>query len=110
MYLLRVWFDRSDEGVEDAIHDSSAMRRFMDLDCPDATTLLNVRHLLEASKVEAKLFGAQSEIFEREEWIMRCGSIVDASIIAAPSSTKNASSTRDPQMHQTTKGNQWYSG
>ena len=113
MYLLQVWFNLSDEGVEDAIYDSYAMRRFMDLDfaieqVPDATTLLHFRHLLEARKVGEKLFAAQTEIFESEGWIMRGGSIIDATIIAAPSSTKNASSTRDPEMHQTKKGNQWY--
>jgi transposase, IS5 family len=115
MYLLQVWFNLSDEGVEDAIYDSYATRRFMDLDfaieqVPDATTLLHFRHLLEAHKVGEKLFAAQTEIFESEGWIMRGGSIIDATIIAAPSSTKNASSTRDPEMHQTKKGNQWYFG
>ena len=115
MYLLQVWFNLSDEGVEDAIYYSYAMRRFMDLDfaieqVPDATTLLHFRHLLEARKVGEKLFAAQTEIFESEGWIMRGGSIIDATIIAAPSSTKNASSTRDPEMHQTKKGNQWYFG
>lgn len=112
MYLLQVWFNLSNEGVEDAIYDFYAMRRFMDLDfaieqVPDATTLLHFRHLLEAHKVGEKLFGAQTDIFEREGWIMRGGSIIDATIIAAPSSTKNASSTRDPEMHQTKKGSQW---
>ena len=115
MYLLQAWFSLSDEGVEDAIYDSYAMRRFMRLDfaleqVPDATTLLHFRHLLEEHKLGEKLFAAQSEIFEREGWIMRGGSIVDATIIAAPSSTKNATGTRDPQMHQTRKGNQWYFG
>ncbi|MGB8382934.1 MAG: IS5 family transposase [Dermatophilaceae bacterium] len=115
MYLLQVWFSLSDEGVEEAIYDSYAMRRFMGLDfaveqVPDATTLLHFRHLLEKHQVGAKLFEAQNEIFEAEGWIMRGGSIVDATIIAAPSSTKNATGTRDPQMHQTKKGNQWYFG
>jgi IS5 family transposase len=115
MYLLQVWFSLSDEGVEDAIYDSYAMRRFMRLDfaveqVPDATTLLHFRHLLEKHKLGQKLFAAQNEIFERQGWIMRGGSIVDATIIAAPSSTKNATGTRDPQMHQTRKGQQWYFG
>jgi IS5 family transposase len=115
MYLLQVWFSLSDEGVEEAIYDSYAMRRFMGLDfaveqVPDATTLLHFRHLLEKHQVGAKLFEAQNEIFEAEGWIMRGGSIVDATIIAAPSSTKNATGTRDPEMHQTKKGNQWYFG
>lgn len=115
MYLLQVWFSLSDEGVEDAIYDSYAMRKFMGLDfaveqVPDATTLLAFRHLLEEYKLGEKLFAAQNEIFEEQGWIMRGGSIVDATIIAAPSSTKNATGTRDPEMHQTKKGNQWYFG
>jgi IS5 family transposase len=115
MYLLQVWFSLSDEGVEDAIYDSYAMRAFMGLDfvveqVPDATTLLHFRHLLEKHKLGEKLFESQNEIFEAEGWIMRGGSIVDATIIAAPSSTKNATGTRDPEMHQTKKGNQWYFG
>jgi IS5 family transposase len=115
MYLLQVWFNLSDEGVEDAIYDSYAMRRFMGLDfgveqVPDATTLLHFRHLLEEHKLGEKLLDAQNEIFKREGWIMNGGSIVDATIIAAPSSTKNAGGERDPEMHQTKKGNQWHFG
>jgi IS5 family transposase len=115
MYLLQVWFSLSDEGVEEAIYDSYAMRRFLGLDfvveqVPDATTLLAFRHLLEKHKLGEKLLEAQNEIFDEQGWIMRGGSIVDATIIAAPSSTKNASGKRDPQMHQTKKGNQWYFG
>lgn len=115
MYLLQVWFSLSDEGVEEAIYDSYAMRRFLGLDfvveqVPDATTLLAFRHLLEKHKLGEKLLEAQDEIFDEQGWIMRGGSIVDATIIAAPSSTKNASGQRDPQMHQTKKGNQWYFG
>ena len=115
MYLLQVWFSLSDEGVEDAVYDSYAMRRFLGLDfaveqVPDATTLLHFRHLLEKHELGEKLFAAQNQIFEDEGWIMRGGSIVDATIIAAPSSTKNATGARDPEMHQTKKGNQWYFG
>jgi transposase, IS5 family len=115
MYLLQIWFNLSDEGVEDAIYDSYAMRRFMGLDfaveqVPDATTLLHFRHLLEEHALGEKLLAAQNEIFDAQGWIMRGGSIVDATIIAAPSSTKNATGTRDPEMHQTRKGNQWYFG
>lgn len=115
MYLLQVWFSLSDEGVEEAVYDSYAMRRFMGLDfaveqVPDATTLLHFRHLLEKHQLGQKLFQAQNDIFDEQGWIMRGGSIVDATIIAAPSSTKNASGERDPQMHQTKKGNQWYFG
>jgi IS5 family transposase len=115
MYLLQVWFSLSDEGVEEAIYDSYAMRKFMGLDfvveqVPDATTLLHFRHLLEQHKLGERLFEAQNEIFTEQGWIMRGGSIVDATIIAAPSSTKNASGEREPEMHQTKKGNQWYFG
>jgi IS5 family transposase len=115
MYLLQVWFSLSDEGVEDAIYDSYAMRRFMGLDftveqVPDATTLLHFRHLLEKYKLGEKLFAAQNQTFEQQGWIMRGGSIVDATIIAAPSSTKNVAAERDPEMHQTRKGHQWYFG
>ncbi len=115
MYLLQVWFSLSDEGVEDAIYDSYAMRKFLGLDftteqVPDATTLLHFRHLLEEHRLGEKLFAAQNEIFAEQGWIMRGGSIVDATIIAAPSSTKNAAGDRDPEMHQTRKGQQWYFG
>ncbi|MDQ3274526.1 MAG: IS5 family transposase [Actinomycetota bacterium] len=115
MYLLQAWFSLSDEGVEEAIYDSYAMRKFMALDfaleqVPDATTLLHFRHLLEDHQLGEKLFADQNEIFDAQGWVMRGGSIVDATIIAAPSSTKNATGTRDPEMHQTKKGNQWYFG
>ena len=115
MYLLQAWFSLSDEGVEDAIYDSYAMRRFLGLDftveqVPDATTLLHFRHLLEKHQLGRKLLESQGEIFDEQGWIMRGGTIVDATIIAAPSSTKNASGARDPEMRQTKKGNQWYFG
>ena len=115
MYLLQAWFSLSDEGVEEAIYDSYAMRGFMRLDftveqVPDATTLLHFRHLLEDKNLGAQLFAAQNRLFEEQGWVMRGGSIVDATIIAAPSSTKNAAGARDPEMHQTKKGNQWFFG
>jgi IS5 family transposase len=115
MYLLQVWFSLSDEGVEEAIYDSHAMRRFMRLDfaveqAPDATTLLHFRHLLEKRELGKALFEAQNRLFEENGWVMRGGSVVDATLIAAPSSTKNQDKARDPEMHQTRKGNQWYFG
>ena len=115
MYLLQVWFHLSDEAVEDQINDSYAMRKFMGLDftvaqVPDATTLLHFRHLIETHRLGEAMFAALNRLFEANGWIMRGGSIVDATIIAAPSSTKNATGTRDPEMHQTRKGNQWYFG
>ncbi|WP_415107540.1 IS5 family transposase [Micropruina sp.] len=115
MYLLQVWFNLSDEGVEDQINDSYAMRQFMRLDftvaqVPDATTLLHFRHLLETHELGAAMFQALNRLFDSNGWIMRGGTVVDATLIAAPSSTKNQTGTRDPQMHQTRKGNQWYFG
>mgnify|MGYP000851747328 FL=1 len=115
MYLLQVWFHLSDEGVEDQINDSYAMRQFMRLDfgtqqVPDATTLLHFRHLLEKHRLGEAMFAWLNAKLEADGLIMRGGSIVDATIIAAPSSTKNATGSRDPQMRQTKKGNQWYFG
>jgi transposase, IS5 family len=115
MYLLQVWFHLSDEGVEDAVNDSYAMRQFMGLDftvaqVPDATTLLHFRHLLEEHHLGEAMFETLNLLFETNGWIMRGGSVVDATIIAAPSSTKNRDQARDPAMHQTRKGNQWYFG
>ena len=115
MYLLQVWFHLSDEAVEDQINDSYAMRQFMGLDftvaqVPDATTLLHFRHLLEQHQLGEAMFAALNRLFEANGWIMRGGSVVDATIIAAPSSTKNRGQARDPEMHQTRKGNQWYFG
>lgn len=115
MYLLQVWFNLSDEAVEDAVNDSYAMRQFMGLDfttrqVPDATTLLHFRHLLEKHQLGKAMFDAINRVFEANGWVMRGGTVVDATIIAAPSSTKNAEGARDPAMHQTAKGNQWFFG
>ena len=115
MYLLQCWFNLSDEATEDAIYDSFAMRSFMHLDfsssrVPDATTLLHFRHLLEERGLQEALFDALAEILERSGVMMRGGSIVDATIVEAPSSTKNSSGARDPEMHQVRKGNQWHFG
>ena len=115
MYLLQTWFSLSDEGVEDAIYDSYAMRKFMGIDfmseqVPDATTLLHFRHLMEENKLSEQIFKALKDAMDRSGHIMHGGSIVDATILQAPSSTKNAGKTRDPEMHQTKKGNQWYFG
>lgn len=115
MYLLQVWFHLSDEGVEDQVNDSFAMRQFMRLDfgtqqVPDATTLLHFRHLLEKHKLGEAMFVSLNARLEADGLVMRGGSIVDATIIAAPSSTKNTTGRRDPEMHQTKKGNQWYFG
>lgn len=115
MYLMQNWFKLSDEGVEDAIYDSYAMRSFMHLDfsveqVPDATTLLKFRHLLEKHDIGKKIFADVAERLDRNGLIMHGGTIVDATIVNAPSSTKNREGKRDPEMHQTQKGNQWYHG
>jgi Transposase and inactivated derivatives, IS5 family len=115
MYLLQCWFNLSDEGIEDAIYDSYALRSFMkinfvDEQTPDATTLLNFRHLLERHGIAKKFFQAFNGTLEKCGYLMRGGSIVDATLIRAPSSTKNAKKQRDPEMCQTKKGNQYYFG
>jgi IS5 family transposase len=115
MYLLQSWFHLSDEGVEDAIYDSYAMRCFTGINfaeeqVPDATTLLKFRHLLEAHNIGERLFKHIRGSLESSGLMMRGGTIVDATIISAPSSTKNKEGHRDPEMHQTKKGNQWYFG
>ena len=115
MYLLQCWFNLSDEGVEDAIYDSYAMRKFMGLNfltekVPDATTLLHFRHMLEECRAGEAMFEAINGVLEANGLIMHGGTIVDATIISAPSSTKNQDKARDPEMHQTKKGNEWRFG
>jgi IS5 family transposase len=115
MYFLQIWFSLSDEMVEDLIYDSQAMRRFLGINfleenAPDATTLLKFLHLLEEHKLCEKMFKQLKEILIRNGIIMQEGTIVDATIIAAPSSTKNEKKERDPEMKSTKKGNQWHFG
>lgn len=116
MLLLANWFNLSDEGVEDAIYDSYAFRHFMKVEfnggeqAPDATTLCKFRKLLNEAGIAEKLFNSTHGLLEKEGKIMHGGSIVDASLVDAPSSTKNKKKERDPEMHQTKKGNQWYFG
>lgn len=115
MYLMQNWFNLSDAAMEDTIYDSYAMRSFMHLDfykeqVPDATTLLKFRHLLEEHHIGEQIFADVSSRLEKAGLIMHGGTIVDATIINAPSSTKNKEGKRDPEMHQTKKGNQWYHG
>jgi len=115
MYFLQQWFGLADEAVEDALYDSQSMREFVGLDlsresAPDATTLLKFRRLLEQHRLTAKLFeGINAHLAERG-LLLREGTMVDATIIAAPPSTKNEDKARDPEMHQTKKGNQWHFG
>jgi len=115
MYFIANWFNLSDVACEDALYDVPAFRDFCQFDLgreriPDATTLLNFRHLLEQHDLGAALFAKVGELLLSSGLKLSGGTIVDATIIAAPSSTKNADNTRDPEMHQTKKGNQWYFG
>ncbi len=115
MYIAQNCFGLSDEGIEDALYDSQAIRRFVGIDlgreaAPDATTLLKFRRLLEENNLTAAIFEAINAHLAKRGLLMRQGTIVDATIIAAPSSTKNSTGERDPEMHQTKKGNQWHFG
>ena len=115
MYLLQIWFNLSDEGLEDAIYDSYAMRNFVGINflkeqVPDATTLLKFRHLLEEQRLGEEIFNDIKERLQHAGLMMRGGTIVDATIIHSTASTKNKEGKRDPEMHQTKKGNQWHHG
>ena len=115
VYFIQQWYGLSDEGVEDAITDSQALRRFVGIDlsredAPDATTLLQFRRLLETHRLTEKLFSCINGPLAAQGLLLKEGSIADATILSAPSSTKNREKARDPEMHQTKKGNQWYFG
>src|SRR5260370_3767720 len=115
LYFVQQWYGLADEALEDALYDSQALRGFAGIDLavesvPDATTVLNFRHWLEQHELTKVLFEEVGAMLEERGLLMRQGTIVDATIIAAPPSTKNKSKTRDPEMHQTKKGNQWYFG
>jgi len=115
MYFVQHWFNLADGACEDALLDSTALRRFVgiDLGCervPDATTLLHFRHLLDRHKLGQALFAKVGEVLQAQGLKVGTGTIVDATIIGAPSSTKNRDKKRDPEMHQTKKNEQWYFG
>lgn len=115
MYFIANWFNLADEACEDALYDIAAFRDFCRIDLgregvPDATSLLNFRHLLEEHKLGAAMFAKVGELLQANGLRLSGGTIVDATIIAAPPSTKNADKSRDPEMHQTKKGNQWHFG
>ena len=115
MFLLQTWYTLSDDGIEDEIYDSYAMRKFMHLDftkesVPDATTLCKFRKIIVESGIAQEYFKSVDKFLKEHGFIMRGGTVVDATIIDAPKSTKNADKERDPEMHQTKKGNQWYFG
>ena len=114
IHLMQHWFGLSDPGMEEALYENAPMRAFAGLSLnraiPDETTILNFRHRLEENDLAAAMFERVNQFLSRKGLMLKCGSIVDATIIAAPSSTKNASGERDPEMHQTRKGNQWHFG
>ena len=115
MYFVQHWFNLADAACEDALLDSTALRRFVGIDLgrervPDATTLLKFRRLLEKHKLGEALFAKVGQVLQAQGLKVGTGTIVDATIIGAPSSTKNVQKKRDPEMHQTRKGQQWYYG
>lgn len=115
IYCLQHWFNLSDPAAEEAIYDSRAMRNFVGIDlgnepAPDETTICKFRHLMEKNNLGDQFFHLVNEYLHENGIKISRGTIVDASIISAPSSTKNKEKKRDPEMHQTRKGNQWYFG
>src|ERR1700736_781768 len=114
-YFLQQWFNLSDPGMEEAFYDSPALRRFAGVDlglaaAPDETTILRFRHLLEQHELCGKMLDTVNLYLDSKGIRIGTGTIVDATILAAPSSTKNSTGKRDPEMHQTRKGQQWYFG
>jgi IS5 family transposase len=115
MYCVANWFNLADEACEDALYDVPVFREFCRFDLgreriPDATTLLNFRHLLEEHGLGAAMFAKIGELLLANGMKLSGGTIVDATLIAAPPSTKNQEKSRDPEMHQTKKGNEWHFG
>jgi IS5 family transposase len=115
IYFMQQWYGLSDPAMEDALYDIESMRRFADIDIaadviPDETTILHFRHLLEKHALSKKIFEKTQRYLADKRLLLREGTIVDATIINAPSSTKNQDKTRDREMKQTKKGNQWYFG
>src|SRR5689334_1291730 len=111
IHFLQQWYGLADEAMEDALYDRQAWRGFAGIDLtvaavPDATTIMNFRHWLERHDLSRSLFDEVRAMLEERGLLMRQGTIVDATIIAAPPSTKNKEKSRDPEMHQTRKGNQ----
>ena len=112
IHLLQHWFNLADNAVEEALYDIASLRRFVgiDLGCervPDETTVLKFRHLLEQHDLGERLFAEVGRVLQASGFVVKTGTIVDATLIGAPSSTKNADKARDPEMHQTRKGQQW---
>jgi IS5 family transposase len=114
VHLMQNWFGLSDPAMEEALYEIGSMRLFAKLSLtqaiPDETTILNFRRLIETNELAPAIFDKVNAHLTRRGLMLKRGSIVDATIIAAPSSTKNATGERDPEMHQTKKGNQWHFG
>jgi IS5 family transposase len=115
IYFVQQWFDLSDPAAEDAIYDSESIRRFVGVELgedrvPDESTILRFRHLLETHDLTEAIFGEIRSLLEEKRLLLKTGTIVDATIIHAPSSTKNESGQRDPEMKQGRKGKTWYFG
>jgi len=115
MYFLQQWFNLSDPGVEEAVYDSIVLRQFVGIDLgrepvPDETTVCKFRHLLEEHNLGERILGTVNLHLQSKGVRITTGTIVDATILHAPSSTKNREQQRDPEMHQTRKGKQWYFG
>jgi len=115
IYFMQQWFNLSDPAMEEALYDSASMRSFAGLDLaddavPDETTILNFRHLLEQHRLTEAMFAEVGALLAERRLILRRGTIVDATIIEAPSSTKNAQQSRDPEMSHTRKRNTWHFG
>jgi transposase, IS5 family len=115
IYFMQQWFNLSDPQAEDAIYDSESMRRFARVELaqdvvPDESTILRFRHLLEEHQLTAAIFATINALLAEKRLTLKSGTIVDATIIAAPSSTKNATATRDPEMKQGRKGKSWHFG
>jgi len=115
MYFLQQWFNLSDPAVEEALYDSPVMRQFVGIDlgqepAPDETTVCKFRHLLEEHELGEKILGTVNVHLQARGVRITTGTIVDATILHAPGSTKNREQRRDPEMHQTKKGKQWYFG
>ncbi len=115
VYFLQQWFNLSDPGAEDALYESPVLRRFAGVDlgraaAPDETTILRFRRLLEQHELCGQILDTVNHYLASKGLRIATGTIVDATIIAAPSSTKNSKKERDPEMHQTRKGNQWFFG
>ncbi|SFT82433.1 IS5 family transposase [Paraburkholderia aspalathi] len=115
IHFMQQWFGLSDPAMEEALYDVPLYREFAGLNegmtrLPDESTILRFRHLLETHGLAAQMLTLVNEILTEKGLMLKEGSAVDATLISAPSSTKNGSGTRDPEMHQTKKGNQWYFG